>query len=49
MEREGVREEIARLKEEKENRTSERLKRLLKAGKMKRNQNQELVRKILQT
>ena len=36
MEREGVREEIARLKEEKKNRTSERLKRLLKAGKLKK-------------
>jgi hypothetical protein len=36
MEREGVKEEIARLKKDKENRTSERLKRLLKAGKLRK-------------
>ena len=36
MEREGVKEEISRVKEEKENRTYERLKCLLKAGKLKR-------------
>ena len=35
MEREGVKEELARLKKEKDNRTSERLKLLLKAGKPK--------------
>ena len=35
MEREGVKEELARLKKEKDNRTYERLKLLLTAGKPK--------------